>query len=101
MEAANGGAHVAVGSRSYGAGIQDDNIGELGNAGADHSLGAQLAIYNSTIGLGGPASEVLNVKAGHGDIITAEFSGQITTACCQTTESYPAASLDARKRVFQ
>jgi len=74
MEAANGGARVAVGRRGYGAGIKDDNIGEL-RAGANHSLGAQLAIYNRAIGLGGPASEVLNVKAGHGDIITAEFSG--------------------------
>ena len=73
MNAAYGSTRVLIGRRGDGAGIQDDDFGFDGSAGALQSTAKQLALDSGAIGLGRAASEVLNMISRHQGIILGWF----------------------------
>ena len=75
MDAADGGTRVLIGRCGDGAGIQDDDFGLGGSAGALQSPRQQLALDGGAIGLGRAASEVLDVISCHQTIIIGSLFG--------------------------
>ena len=69
MNAANGGARVLIGGGGDGTGIQDNDFGFDGSAGALHAAIEQLALDGRAVGLGRAASEVLHMISRHEVII--------------------------------
>ena len=67
MDAADRGTCVLVGRGGHGAGIENYNLGVIGRCGAVESLLLELALDGGAVGLGSPASEVLDVETRHSD----------------------------------
>ena len=70
MNAANGSAGVLVGGSRDGTGIEYDDFGSGGVAGALQSARRELALDGGTIRLGCTASEVLDMILRHKDYYT-------------------------------
>ena len=84
MNAANRGARVLVCRGGNGAGIQDDNFGRAGIAGAFQAAIEQLPLDGSAIGLRRAAPEVLHVIRRHRLIILSAprcFARQVQNRC--------------------
>jgi hypothetical protein len=70
LDASNGGARVLVGSRSYCACIEDNNVCLLQSSYCFESAINELALYSGAIGLRRPTAKILYVKACHSHIVT-------------------------------
>lgn len=70
MDAADGGTRVLVSRCSDGTGVEHDYFGASDLVGALESALLELTFDGSTIGLGGPTSEILDVEGGHIPILT-------------------------------
>ncbi len=66
MDAAHGLAHVFVGERSDGAGVQNDEVGGAAIGSGFEAAGDELGFEGRAIGLVGATTEVLDEEAGHG-----------------------------------
>jgi hypothetical protein len=69
IDTPNGGSRILVGSRSYCAGIQYDNLGVLGSARPLHATRGKLLLYSGAICLRRPAAKILYVKTRHSHIV--------------------------------
>ena len=67
--ASNGRPGILVGSRGDGTGIQNYDLGFERPGSADRAVVAKLPLDRGAVCLGGTASEVFYVKAGHGSIL--------------------------------
>ena len=65
VELADGVAGLRVGGRGYGAGVEDDDVGDGRVRGKGIALLAELALDGGTIGLRGPAAELLDKESAH------------------------------------
>ena len=70
MDAADGGAGIVIGGGGDGAGIEHDEFSAVGSSGAFESLLLELALEGGAVGLGGAASEVLDVESCHETSVT-------------------------------
>lgn len=70
MDAADGCTSVAIGSISDGAGIEDNEFGFGRSGGSSQSTLFELAFDRGAVGLGGTASEVLDVESCHESSVT-------------------------------
>jgi hypothetical protein len=68
LDAADGGAGILIGGVCDSAGIQDYEVGFVGCC-AGEAAGFELAFEGGAVGLGGAASEILDVVGGHGTIV--------------------------------
>src|ERR1700752_2060173 len=70
VDAADGGAGIVIGGGGDGAGIEHDEFGAGGGGRARESLLLKLALDRGAVGLGGAASEILDVESCHGTSVT-------------------------------
>lgn len=67
--AADGGPGILFGGGGDGAGVQHHELSSTAPVGAIETAVAELLLNGGTVGLGGPAAEIFDVKAGHGTIL--------------------------------
>src|SRR5438552_18235483 len=70
VEAPDSGSSVAVRFGGYGTSINNHNVGLSRIQRWEQALIEELTLNCRAVGLGGPASEILHVKARHGSILT-------------------------------
>jgi hypothetical protein len=58
-------ASLSIGGRGDGASVYDNEIGGVRIASRGVAAGEQLAFEGGAVGVGGPATELLNVKSRH------------------------------------
>jgi len=68
-DAAEGGAGVLFGGSGDGAGVQNNDFRGSRAVGAVEAAVAELLLYSGSVGLGGAAAEIFDVKAGHRTIL--------------------------------
>jgi hypothetical protein len=69
VNAPDGCAGVLIGGGSYGAGVQDNDLGLGRSFGAFQSAVAELAFDRGAIGLGSAAAKVLYIESAHRTIV--------------------------------
>ena len=94
MDAANGGAGVLIGSSGDRAGIQHDDFGLVGIAGALESALEQLTLNGCAVSLGRAAAEVLYMIGRHRLII---LSGRLDVFCASRSGCTSTADDGTRK----
>jgi len=74
--AADGGAGILIGGSGDGASVEQDEVG-VGGGGAGQAASFELAFEGGAVGLSGAASEICDVKGGHGIMVAqaAELCG--------------------------
>ena len=70
VDAADGGAGIVIGGGGDGAGVEHDEFGAGDGGSAVESLLLELALDRGAVGLGGAASEILDVESSHGTSVT-------------------------------
>ena len=70
VDAADGGTGIVIGGGGDGAGIEYNEFGFTRSGGGIESLLLELALDRGAVGLGGAASEILDVESCHGTSVT-------------------------------